>query len=589
MFLLDENKRVVLMPDDLLTDLGSKLAAHAITEVFNSCFNGLRKASEWAIEKGRERDFFGTAACKYQRAVEERYGTVKTFAMNRPVSLRKIFIKASVLERLTASRYETVEALEKSFDRDRRRFGVSRETKPALEIVNTVRKFILLGKPGAGKTTFLRYIALQAIDGALANDRIPIFVELRDLANTGISLLDFIIRQFDICQFPHAGPFIDRILKLGKAILLLDGLDEVAKAQEEGLINEIRGIVGKYSDNQFIISCRVAAYSYCFEQFADVEMADFSDEQIRKYIHNWFSDSSEVASSCFHRLQRDASIYELASVPLLLNLLCVAYEEIMDFPQNRAELYKIALDALLRKWDSSRYIRREEIYKNLSVGRKENLLSLIAARTFDDNQYFMSQRTLQRHIADYIEHLPDSKHETLDVDSEGILQAIEYQHGVFVARARGIYSFSHLTFQEYFTAKHIVENGTEGALQALVENHLTHERWKEVFLIIAGMLPKADDFLLLLRRGTNSLLGRGLAALLSMINLATLRAEVAPSSYYELAIIRAATLAETLRYLTHALKGVVGLFVANHPIDRITDKLLYPSAALPQIARLPQK
>ena len=54
------------------------------------------------------------------------------------------------------------------------------------------------------------------------------------------------------------------------------------------------------------------------------------------------------------------------------------------------------------------------------------------------------------------------------MDSEVVLKALEAQHGLLVERARGIYSFSHLTFQEYFTAREVVNNSAAQALEKLV-------------------------------------------------------------------------------------------------------------------------
>ena len=65
------------------------------------------------------------------------------------------------------------------------------------------------------------------------------------------SLLDFILGQFDICDFPDAEPFVERILKNGKGLLLLDGLDEVSTEKTDKIIKNIRDFSNKYSDNQF--------------------------------------------------------------------------------------------------------------------------------------------------------------------------------------------------------------------------------------------------------------------------------------------------------------------------------------------------
>ena len=65
-----------------------------------------------------------------------------------------------------------------------------------------------------------------------------------------------------------------------------------------------------------------------------------------------------------------------------------------------------------------------------------------------------------------------------------MLGAIERQQGILVERATDIYSFSHLTLQEYLTAFHIVDARLEAEV---IEQHLTDERWREVFLLMAGL------------------------------------------------------------------------------------------------------
>ena len=89
---------------------------------------------------------------------------------------------------------------------------------------------------------------------------------------------------------------------------------------------------------------------------------------------------------------------------------------------------------------------------------KKDLLSQIALTTFERGDYFFKQKQLEQYISDYIRNLPDAQNgpEALQLDSEMVLKSIEAQHGLLVERAQKIYSFSHLTFQEYFTARAIV-------------------------------------------------------------------------------------------------------------------------------------
>ena len=144
----------------------------------------------------------------------------------------------------------------------------------------------------------------------------------------------------------------------------------------------------------------------------------------------------------------------------------------------------------------------DQVYKSLSIQKKADLLSQVAFKTFELNNYFFKQKQVEEYIADYIRNLPDTKTDlkTLQFDSESILKSIEAKHGLLVERARGIYSFSHLTFQEYFTARECVANiGNSESLQKLV-SHITEKRWREVFLLAIEMLDNADEVLLAMRR-----------------------------------------------------------------------------------------
>jgi predicted NACHT family NTPase len=142
------------------------------------------------------------------------------------------------------------------------------------------------------------------------------------------------------------------------------------------------------------------------------------------------------------------------------------------------------------------------------------LLSQIARNTFEAGNYFFKQREVERYISQYIQNLPDAStdSEALELDSAAVLKSIEAQHGLLVERARGIYSFSHLTFHEYFTARKIVTScnpyaADDPTLQGLV-SHLTEKRWREVFLLTVGMLDSADVLLRLMKVRVDRLLGR---------------------------------------------------------------------------------
>lgn len=444
------------------------------------------------------------AAEDYRAKIKKLYGTMQIMGMAKPVPLDDIFTDVYMLDKPTAfgrfdiARLKQMSALDPLEPPHTKRIN-------GLRLVGDKGNLFILGKPGAGKTTFLKYIAIKAAEQTI--DKVPVFVSLKEWADSGSELLSFIAERFDICGFPAAEPFVEELLKSGTALVLFDGLDEVN--QESGQRDEqtraMNNFVEKYDLTQCLITCRIAASDYSFQPYTYVEIADFTEKQIQTFVGNWFRKEGERDEEICKKFltefnkEDNKGLRDLARTPLLLTLLCLAFNETLTFPQRRVEIYEEAVDALLKKWDASRRIRRDEVYRKLSLGHKENMLTRIAAETFEKNDYFIPQSELEKRILDYVRNVPP--HDTNETaDGEAILKAIEAQHGVFVERAREVYSFSHLTFQEYFTAKYIVANASKGTLKNLIREHCAELRWREVFLLTTSLLPDAGLFMTAFRR-----------------------------------------------------------------------------------------
>jgi predicted NACHT family NTPase len=452
---------------------------------------------------------------KVKQDIQTRCGSMRVLDMTRPIGLSDIYTEVNILEKILGRRQlEIAQLLEGCNREDFDRFGLGQVTEkrvPGLDAVERYSKLMILGKPGAGKSTFLKRVATQCNQGEFLTNCVPIFITLKDFAEAPQQpgLWQYIINGLAENEILDPETTAKILLREGRAILLLDGLDEVRQADNNRVLKEIRDFSTRFFANHFVITCRIAAKEYTFEQFTEVEVADFDDQQIQQFVTNWFQGQNpKKALQLIEKLEKNQRIKELATNPLLLTLLCLLFGESTDFPANRSELYEQGLDVLLRKWDGTRGIERDQAYRQLSLKRKEDLLGQIALTTFEQGNYFFKQRQTQQYITDYIQNLPDAptNPESLELDSRAVLKSIEAQHGLLIERARGIYSFSHLTFHEFFTARNVaLSRHPQQAFQQLVR-HMKDKPWREVFFLTVGILPNADDLVQLMKQHVDALL-----------------------------------------------------------------------------------
>ncbi|NEP03030.1 MAG: NACHT domain-containing NTPase [Symploca sp. SIO2E9] len=454
--------------------------------------------------------------------IQDQCGTLRLLDIARPINLDDLYVDVNVLEEITNQRWLGISDLEGfgSEEFDRLGLGKIRGARlPGLEAVERYAKLMVLGKPGAGKTTFLQYLAIQCNQGNFQAGRIPVFIRLKNFAEDAADEGNFDLRHYLHQEFECysiSPQELELLLSYGKILMLLDGLDEVPEVVNTQVIQQIRKFSDKYYKNHLVLTCRIAAQEYRFRGFTEVEIADFKPAQIENFAKKWFvaltknsEESGSKKASLFLEqmaLPENQPIRELAATPVLLNLTCLVFQSKAQFPAKRSDLYKQGLDILLIRWDEARGVKRDHIYRNLSLSNKLELLSQLAAITFEQGTYFFEENTIGELIADYLQKLPRTEVNapSLELDSTAVVKSIEAQHGLLVERARQIYSFSHLTFQEYFTARYFVI-GASSSLPKLVA-HLREKRWREVFLLTAQMLPKADMLLQLMQQALERLI-----------------------------------------------------------------------------------
>lgn len=441
--------------------------------------------------------------------IQRLHGTMQLLDVARLVEVNDLYVDVNILTEPTSyNRLEIANLLqEQGYRNNFDRFGLSdlRKRVSGIWVAEKFPKLIVLGKPGAGKTTFLQHIIIDCNNGVLLNKLVPVLIKLRDFIRKIKKKQDFSLEVYiqyylEDCSLSE----VETLLKKGKILLLLDGLDEISGADEEIVLDEINEFINNYNQNQVIITCRIQAVKYRFRDFTYVEIADFNAKQVETFSKKWFLavDSEKKQEGKIQAYQfiqnlnlpENRQIQELAVTPILLSLTCKVFHDQGKFYSKPVELYEQGLEILLSKWDESRGIKRDKIYRDLSISKKQNLLSYIAACKHEKEQYILFQKTeIQRYISEYLCISTDN--------SNCVLKSIESQHGLLVERAQRIYSFSHLTFQEYFVAKWFLDrNDLEGLF-----HHITKPQYREVFLV-SCMIWNVDKLLPLMKKKIDNIL-----------------------------------------------------------------------------------
>ncbi|WP_375473969.1 NACHT domain-containing protein [uncultured Nostoc sp.] len=459
--------------------------------------------------------------------IQDQCGILQLLDISRPVAIDDIYIDVNILEKIASQQWLEITELQNLDRKEFDRFGlgeIDQRQIPGIQAVETYFKLRVLGKPGVGKTTFLQHLAIQCNQEAFAPKQVPIFITLRNFAEESkvsneFSLLKYIRQEFFTSRISDPS-VIETLLNAGRVLLLLDGMDEVINEQSNAVLSEIRRFSEKYHKNQLVATCRTAVQRLTLRGFTDVEIAPFTSEQIRAFAQKWFVaftktnilDGQAQSVEFIQKLDlpENWQFRQLVVTPLFLHLACWLFHGQEKFPTKRTDFYKQGLDLLLGKWDEAKGIERDDVYRGFLLPQKLKLLSQIAAAAFEQGQYFFEQRVIEQYIGDYIQNLSNVPidAEELQIESEAALKSIEAQHGLLAERARGIFSFSYLAFQEYFTARKIVAShnlqALEQALEGLV-SHITDPNWREIFLLTATMLRSADSLVQLMKQQIDAL------------------------------------------------------------------------------------
>ena len=417
-----------------------------------------------------------------------------------------------------------------------RGLGGDDERRPltALEAIVRHRHLVLLGDPGSGKSTLLNHLTLCLAAHSVEpqeswlthmpawpsqdTDLIPIPVILRDFARWLLAhdvhravpqhLWEFVVARLREQNLEVASEPLHDALDRGRALLLLDGLDEVPTAAQRTLMRDVvAACIKRYPRCRVVVTCRTLSYqdtAWRLEGVPDFALAPLTEEQIDSFIVAWYNELSRVesvkaeeAETLAQRLRqavRRPDLWRFAPNPLLLTVMALVHAHKNRLPEARALLYEETIDFLLWQWEEMKYS---------TTDTAPGLRSLLAEAECMDTDLkqalwrlaFAAHRdggTDDTEAVAGIGELPLEKelaalHPRQSRDwAQQVIDAMKLRAGLLLERTPGVYTFPHRTFQEYLAGAYLSAQG-DFAAQAV---HLATAGplWREVILLAVGRL-----------------------------------------------------------------------------------------------------
>ncbi|MBE8991113.1 HEAT repeat domain-containing protein [Nostoc sp. LEGE 12450] len=360
---------------------------------------------------------------------------------------------------------------------------------PVGERLAKARRLVVLGDPGAGKTTMIRWITtayllrlkqdsdwkdLPDVSTLPDEDWLPIIIRCRDLNDVSLSgslddILHYTLRKAEMTttECTALRDTLRQKLQQGTALLLIDGLDEITDSLLRAkFCQQIEKICDAYKQAPIIVTSRIVGYremGYRIgRQFEHVTVAELTKDDKDDFAKRWcditeLPDRKDKAKTeLIQDIHSAERIERLTGNPMLLTTMALVKRKVGKLPTRRHKLYAQAVDVLLN-W-------RSEVDKPIDDDEALPQLEYIA--------YAMCHRGVQQLRKDEVIELFEkfreeypNLHEVKKHTPKEFLSLLEHRTGILVeagviphnGRDIPVFEFRHLTFQEYLAGLALVQ------------------------------------------------------------------------------------------------------------------------------------
>ncbi|UCH96948.1 MAG: NACHT domain-containing protein, partial [Candidatus Aminicenantes bacterium] len=492
---------------------------------------------------------------RYKRSIIRSYRETKVGYRNLRLDLERNYISLKV--------HSFVHYKQKDADEE-----IRAEKMDILEVMKDHRHLVILGGPGAGKTTLMQWLLLKYASGQmkkeLGDTLIPVFIALRTL-ESGQSVDDLLPEVLKQHHFKKGESFIWEKMEKGKCLLIFDGMDEIVNENtRKRFIDDICNTYGNlYGRSRILITSRTEGYpTDPFPgSFREREILDLDMEQVRNFIHGILKPEDKP-EGLIQQIEKSEGLKKFVTNPLMLSLLTFVYQEsYQKLPNDRVKVYDKCMQLMLQDRDASKGIYE---YRNkFDADDKELLLRKLAFHYAVRKKWWISEEEL---LENWKENLPPNLKES---DLKKLLKEVCKANGILKHLSGKSISFLHRTFQEYYAAK---EMWQQEQILFTKENkdiypQMAKNERREITLFLVGMMEDSSDFikqilsidphlalecLVYAKRTSDSVINAVIRAVLTELP-ENLVPDVCNSMTY---LAHRYGLNDIIRYFSNALKGI---------------------------------
>ncbi|NET39731.1 MAG: NACHT domain-containing protein [Cyanothece sp. SIO1E1] len=327
---------------------------------------------------------------------------------------------------------------------------------------------------------------------------------LRDVfARKSFPSLPELITQHHLPRLPNGESlqpppnWSENLLRQGKALVMLDGFDEVAKPQRDAVSTWISEQMRRYPQTVFILTSRPPGYQdyAAVKPETTVFVRAFNPQQRQQFIQQWYrcqesydrggrktpdvwATADQKAESLIQQLEQRQELADMSKNPLLLNMIATfhRFHPYGELPQQRAALYRDICKLQLEDRPKAKGMlmalsseQSQEVLQGLALAMMQHPKGKLETFSLGQGKALI-QKILTR-IDDTV---------TADLFLEQIVKISE----LLVEKEHQIYEFAHLSFQEYLAAAQIKQLRRE----SLLLQHLEDDQWRETILLYTAQV-----------------------------------------------------------------------------------------------------